>query len=192
MRSALSSAASLSWTVPPEIPSLARIARGGPMASNIRRMDSLPRETPLGVSKAGTRQGDRRKAITRTLVGKLKCLVRRLLEPALPPGDVGDDNPLDQAALAVENMHELSAEMAEEKLPRSIGGRSRKAFDASWNFEFLTGTPLAIDGPSRIEDSPHLPRRTRPVSACCRCGRASSGRAAARPRCRAARGRPGF
>jgi predicted transcriptional regulator len=39
--------------------------------------------------------------------------VQRLLEQALPPGDAGDDDPLYQAALAVESEHDLSAEMAE-------------------------------------------------------------------------------
>jgi hypothetical protein len=39
--------------------------------------------------------------------------IQRLLEQALPPSDVGDDDPLYQAALAVENAHDLSAEMAE-------------------------------------------------------------------------------
>jgi hypothetical protein len=36
-----------------------------------------------------------------------------LLEQALPPADAGDDDPLYQAAIAAENMHGLSAEMAE-------------------------------------------------------------------------------
>jgi len=39
--------------------------------------------------------------------------VERLLEQALPPGDAGDDDPLYQAALAVEKERDLSAEMAE-------------------------------------------------------------------------------
>jgi hypothetical protein len=40
------------------------------------------------------------------------AFVQRLLEEALPPED-GDDDPLYQAALAVEKEGELSAEMAE-------------------------------------------------------------------------------
>jgi hypothetical protein len=39
--------------------------------------------------------------------------IQRLLEEALPPEDGGDDDPLYQAALAVENEHELASEMAE-------------------------------------------------------------------------------
>jgi hypothetical protein len=39
--------------------------------------------------------------------------IQRLLEDALPPEDGGDDDPLYQAALAVEQDHELAAEMAE-------------------------------------------------------------------------------
>ncbi|MGH7065389.1 MAG: hypothetical protein ACREET_15045 [Stellaceae bacterium] len=39
--------------------------------------------------------------------------VRRLLEAALPPNASGDDDPLYQAALLVENDEELAAEMAE-------------------------------------------------------------------------------
>jgi hypothetical protein len=39
--------------------------------------------------------------------------VQRLLEDALPPEDGGDDDPLYQAALAVEQEHALAAEMAE-------------------------------------------------------------------------------
>ncbi len=38
--------------------------------------------------------------------------IQRLLEEALPPED-GDDDPLYQAALAVESAEELAAEMAE-------------------------------------------------------------------------------
>jgi hypothetical protein len=38
--------------------------------------------------------------------------IQRLLEQALPPGDA-DDDPLYQAAIAVEKERELSAEMAE-------------------------------------------------------------------------------
>lgn len=38
--------------------------------------------------------------------------VQQLLEQALPPSDAGDDDPLYQAALAVEKEHDLSAEMA--------------------------------------------------------------------------------
>jgi hypothetical protein len=40
------------------------------------------------------------------------AFIQRLLEEALPPED-GDDDPLYQAALAVEKEGELSAEMAE-------------------------------------------------------------------------------
>jgi hypothetical protein len=39
--------------------------------------------------------------------------IQRLLEDALPPEDRGDDDPLYQAALAVEKEHELATEMAE-------------------------------------------------------------------------------
>jgi len=39
--------------------------------------------------------------------------IQRLLEEALPPEDGSDDDPLYQAALAVEKEHELGAEMAE-------------------------------------------------------------------------------
>jgi hypothetical protein len=39
--------------------------------------------------------------------------VARLLDQALPPSDDGDDDPLYQAALAVEKESDLSAEMAE-------------------------------------------------------------------------------
>lgn len=39
--------------------------------------------------------------------------IQRLLEDALPPEDVGNDDPLYQAALAVEQEHALAAEMAE-------------------------------------------------------------------------------
>ena len=39
--------------------------------------------------------------------------IQRLLEEALPPEDGGDDDPLYQAALAVEKEHELATEMAE-------------------------------------------------------------------------------
>ena len=39
--------------------------------------------------------------------------IQRLLEEALPPEDGSDDDPLYQAALAVEQEHELAAEMAE-------------------------------------------------------------------------------
>ena len=39
--------------------------------------------------------------------------IQRLLEDALPPEDGGDDDPLYQAALAVEQDHGLAAEMAE-------------------------------------------------------------------------------
>jgi hypothetical protein len=39
--------------------------------------------------------------------------IQRLLEEALPPEDGGDDDPLYQAALAVEKERELASEMAE-------------------------------------------------------------------------------
>ena len=39
--------------------------------------------------------------------------IQRLLEEALPPEDGSDDDPLYQAALAVEKENELGAEMAE-------------------------------------------------------------------------------
>jgi hypothetical protein len=39
--------------------------------------------------------------------------IQRLLEGALPPEDGGEDDPLYQAALAVEEEHALAAEMAE-------------------------------------------------------------------------------
>jgi hypothetical protein len=39
--------------------------------------------------------------------------VQRLLEQALPPDEVGDSDPLYQAALAVEQDEALAAEMAE-------------------------------------------------------------------------------
>lgn len=39
--------------------------------------------------------------------------IQRLLEDALPPEDESDDDPLYQAALAVEKEHELAAEMTE-------------------------------------------------------------------------------
>ena len=39
--------------------------------------------------------------------------IQRLLEDALPPEDGGNDDPLYQAALAVEEDHALAAEMAE-------------------------------------------------------------------------------
>jgi hypothetical protein len=39
--------------------------------------------------------------------------VARILDQALPPSDDGDDDPLYQAALAVEKESDLSAEMAE-------------------------------------------------------------------------------
>ena len=39
--------------------------------------------------------------------------IQRLLEDALPREDGGDDDPLYQAALAVEQDHALAAEMAE-------------------------------------------------------------------------------
>ena len=39
--------------------------------------------------------------------------IQRLLEDALPPEDGGEDDPLYQAALAVEQDHALAAEMAE-------------------------------------------------------------------------------
>jgi hypothetical protein len=39
--------------------------------------------------------------------------IERLLEDALPPEDGSDDDPLYQAALAVEQEHKLAAEMAE-------------------------------------------------------------------------------
>ena len=39
--------------------------------------------------------------------------VQRLLEEALPPEDAGDDDPLYQAALAVEAERALAAEMGE-------------------------------------------------------------------------------
>jgi hypothetical protein len=38
--------------------------------------------------------------------------IERLLEDALPPEEGGDDDPLYQAALAVEEEHALAAEMA--------------------------------------------------------------------------------
>jgi hypothetical protein len=43
--------------------------------------------------------------------------VARLLDQALPPSDDGDDDPLYQAALAVEKDSDLSAEMAEWETP---------------------------------------------------------------------------
>jgi metal-responsive CopG/Arc/MetJ family transcriptional regulator len=39
--------------------------------------------------------------------------IQRLLEQALPPEDAGDDDPLYQAALAVEQDEKLADEMAE-------------------------------------------------------------------------------
>jgi metal-responsive CopG/Arc/MetJ family transcriptional regulator len=39
--------------------------------------------------------------------------IQRLLEEALPPENGSEDDPLYQAALAVEKEHELAAEMAE-------------------------------------------------------------------------------
>jgi hypothetical protein len=48
--------------------------------------------------------------------------IAALLEQALPPGDVGDDDPLYQAALAVEQDEALAAEMREwEAVTRGDG-----------------------------------------------------------------------
>jgi len=45
--------------------------------------------------------------------GQRSKFIQLLLEDALPPEDGGDDDPLYQAALAVERDHALAAEMAE-------------------------------------------------------------------------------
>ena len=57
--------------------------------------------------------------------------IPRLLEDALPPEDGSDDDPLYQAALAVEKEHELTTEMAEWEVATiadglSDGGPSKK------------------------------------------------------------------
>ena len=57
--------------------------------------------------------------------------VQRLLEDALPPEDGSDDDPLYQAALAVEKEHELTTEMAEWEVATiddglANGGSSKK------------------------------------------------------------------
>jgi len=57
--------------------------------------------------------------------------VQRLLGDALPPEDGSDDDPLYQAALAVEKEHELTTEMAEWEVATiadglSDGGPSKK------------------------------------------------------------------
>lgn len=46
-------------------------------------------------------------------VRQRSSFIARLLDQALPPADAGDDDPLYQAALAVERDDGLSAEMAE-------------------------------------------------------------------------------
>jgi hypothetical protein len=46
-------------------------------------------------------------------VRQRRTFIQRLLEDALPPEDGGDDDPVYQAALAVEKEHELASEMAE-------------------------------------------------------------------------------
>ena len=48
--------------------------------------------------------------------------IQRLLEDALPPDDGGDDDPLYQAALAVEEEHALAAEMAEWEIATIADG----------------------------------------------------------------------
>jgi metal-responsive CopG/Arc/MetJ family transcriptional regulator len=57
--------------------------------------------------------------------------IQRLLEEALPPEDGSDDDPLYQAALAVEKEHELAAEMVEWEVATiddgfSTGGLAKK------------------------------------------------------------------
>ena len=46
-------------------------------------------------------------------VGQRSRFIKRLLEDALPPEVGGDDNPLYQAALALEKEDELASEIAE-------------------------------------------------------------------------------
>jgi hypothetical protein len=48
--------------------------------------------------------------------------IQRLLEDALPPDDGGDDDPLYQAALAVEEEHALAAEMAKWEIATIADG----------------------------------------------------------------------
>lgn len=49
----------------------------------------------------------------RVAVRQRSKFIERLLEEALPPEDVADDDPLYQAAVAVERDEQLAAEMAE-------------------------------------------------------------------------------
>jgi metal-responsive CopG/Arc/MetJ family transcriptional regulator len=49
----------------------------------------------------------------RIAVRQRSKFIERLLEEALPPEDIADDDPLYQAALAVEQDERLAAEMAE-------------------------------------------------------------------------------
>lgn len=60
--------------------------------------------------------------------------VQQLLEEALPPEDVPDDDPLYQVALAVEQDEQLAAEMAEWE-ESTIGD----GLDAEWNPEKSRG-----------------------------------------------------
>ena len=49
----------------------------------------------------------------RVAVRQRSKFIERLLEEALPPEDIADDDPLYQAALAVEKDERLTSEMAE-------------------------------------------------------------------------------
>jgi hypothetical protein len=67
--------------------------------------------------------------------------IQRLLEEALPPEDGSDDDPLYQAALAIEKEPELAAEMAE------------------WETATMTGSATAILGETPVGEGHDSGRR---------------------------------
>lgn len=73
--------------------------------------------------------------------------VERLLEQAFPPDEIADDDPLYQAALAVERDEQLAAEMAEWEQATASDG-----LDAHWIWENRTNEHSrwgTLFGPSR-------------------------------------------
>jgi len=100
-------------------------------------------------------------ATTRLLVRLLDALVRRfkhcvsvrqpgkfiqrLLEEALPPENGSDNDPLYQAALAVENEHKLAAEMAEWEIATIDDGLGDGPAKRPWvRHTASTLSPIAV------------------------------------------------
>ena len=106
-----------------------------------------------------------RRCKRRISVRQRSRFIQRLVEDALPLEVGGDDNPLYQAALALEKEHELASEMAEWRLPRSRTAlaMARTPVSDPWRRSSAANRPAISGGSISIRARGGEIRKTRPA-----------------------------